>query len=111
MLCQTLLAARVVVNYQHIIEVVLATAAKVSSVFFHDSEGNVINRHDDADAKHRFAQNDEQHQPGVPFARLKQRGADNQVTKQNKHKAHRGPQKIPPPALNSNVVALTFRTL
>jgi len=55
MLCQMLLALAVVVNYQHIIKVMLTTATKVSGVFFHNTKYNVINRQDDADAEHRFA--------------------------------------------------------
>ena len=53
-----LLTVAAVVNHQYAIKVVFAAAAKVGGMFFHDTQGNKINRHYDTDTKYRFAQND-----------------------------------------------------
>jgi|GEM_PF-5831224 len=50
-----LLTVAAVVSNQHGVKVVFAASAKIGGMFFHDTQGNKINRHNDTDTKCRFA--------------------------------------------------------
>ena len=82
-----LLTVDAMMHYKSVIELVFTSTAKVSSMFFQDTQGDVINSENDSDAEHRFAKYDDQHYSCVPFAGFQQRRADHQVTEESEDHA------------------------